>query len=184
MSRITPQEIKNYSWFARILFFFQTKKYGSIPEPLLLWGRSPKVMRRFLSLWRALNRKESPLEPQLRALVCVKISQINQCAFCVDMNSALLLRKDNSSQQKLSELQDFETSLLFSKKEKTALNYAIAVTKSDTKVDEKTFQEMKKYFSDDEIVELTALIGFQNMSSKFNTALGAASFGFCQIKSL
>ena len=43
-------------------------------------------------LYGALDRRASPLDPALRSLVTVRVSQINWCAFCVDINSATLLK--------------------------------------------------------------------------------------------
>jgi alkylhydroperoxidase family enzyme len=42
-------------------------------------------------------------------------------------------------------------------------------------------QRLRSHFTDDAIVELTGLIAFQNMSSKFNSALGIPAQGFCKI---
>lgn len=42
-------------------------------------------------------------------------------------------------------------------------------------------ERLKRHFHDDAIIELTALIAFQNLSSKFNSALGVPAQGFCQI---
>jgi alkylhydroperoxidase family enzyme len=44
-------------------------------------------------------------------------------------------------------------------------------------------ERLRSYFDDDGIVELTALIAFQNMSSKFNSALGVPAQGFCKMPS-
>src|SRR3990167_3363187 len=93
MPRIAPAKKSHYAWFSRMLFFIQKKKYGSVPDPVLLWGRSPTLFRPFLRLFRALNRRSSPIEPKLRALISVKVSQINSCTFCVDMNSWLVLKR-------------------------------------------------------------------------------------------
>lgn len=176
--RIRPKINHEYPWWIRIVFFFQKRKYGAVPEPLLLWGRIPQVMKGFLAMFRAFNRKNSPLDPQLRALICTKVSQINACAFCVDMNSALFLKWGGDD--KLTDLKNFQTSSKFNQKEKTALKYAEIVSQSHSEIEESLFLELKQYFSDDAIVELTALIAFQNMSSQFNTALGTSAFGFCQ----
>lgn len=180
MPRIEPKKNWEYPWYLRLLFFYQKKKYGAVYEPLLLWGRTPRVMRNFLNMFRALNRKNSPIDPQLRALVCVKVSQVNSCSFCIDMISALFLKR-GGGQDKLNELNNFHLSRIFNPKEKVALRYADAVTRSDMQVDDALFQELKSHFSDDAIVELTALIAFQNMSSKFNAALDAAAFDFCNV---
>ena len=42
-------------------------------------------------------------------------------------------------------------------------------------------KRLKKHFEEDAIIELTALIAFQNLSSKFNSALGVTPQGFCRI---
>ena len=52
-----------------------------------------------------------------------------------------------------------------------ALEYAEAITRSDLEVSDDLMARLKRQFDDDAIVELTALIAFQNLSSKFNAAL-------------
>lgn len=51
---------------------------------------------------------------------------------------------------------------------------------SDQEVDDALFAELRKHYSDDALVELTGLIAFQNMSSKFNAALDLPAQGFCE----
>ena len=150
-------------------------------EPTLLWGRTPRVFGGFLHMLSALNRKKSPISPLLRALVSVRVSQINQCAFCVDMNSALILER-GGKKDTIQELTIFKESSKFTDLEKIALEYAEAMTSSTDPISEKISQNLKQYFDDDSIIELTALIAFQILSSKFNSALDASAFGFCSFK--
>jgi alkylhydroperoxidase family enzyme len=75
----------------------------------------------------------------------------------------------------------WQGSELFSEPERVALEYAEAVTfRSDAAYDS-AIERLKKHFDDNAIVELTALIAFQNLSSKFNSALGVPPQGFCRI---
>jgi alkylhydroperoxidase family enzyme len=60
---------------------------------------------------------------------------------------------------------------LFTEDEKLALEYADRMTLSDRDVDDEFFQELRNRFSDDQIVELTEVIAWENASSKFNRAL-------------
>jgi len=53
------------------------------------------------------------------------------------------------------------------------------MTRSDASVDDALIGRLKSHFDDDAIIELTALIAFQNLSSKFNAALGVPPQGFC-----
>jgi len=55
------------------------------------------------------------------------------------------------------------------------------MTYSDRDVDDALMERIKKHFDDDGVVELTGLIAFQNMSSKFNASLDIPPQGFCQM---
>ncbi len=176
--RILEKPLADYPFFVKIILWAQKRKYGESLLPTKIWGRSPKLMYGLQALYRAIDRKGSPLEPALRSLIGVKVSQINHCDFCVDISSALLLKR-GISVEKISALINYQTSALFSEKEKTALEFAEAVTRFDRPPDDNLFMRLRKFFSDDEIVELTALIAFQNLSSKFNAALQIPTQGFC-----
>ena len=132
------------------------------------------------TLYGALDRKSSPIEPALRTLITVRVSQINWCAFCVDINSATAVKR-HVSEEKLGSLARFEQSTLFTDKEKAALAYTEAVTYSNQETEQKHFDRLREHFDDDAIIELTALIAFQNLSSKFNASLAVAPQGFCNI---
>ena len=84
--------------------------------------------------------------------------------------------------QKLLALPDYQTSSLFDEKERIALRYADAITYSDQDVGDSLFAEVQKNFSDDEIVELTTYIAWENCSSKFNRALRVESQNLWQRK--
>lgn len=180
MSRIAPKDEKQYAWWLRLFFRSQKKKYGQVLEPAKLWARVPKVFLGVATLYGALDRKSSPIDPVLRALITVRISQINWCTFCVDINSATVLKR-GGPEKKLADLDRFRESPNFTEKEKVALEYAEAITYSDRQVTDDLFKKVKKHFTDDEIVDLTGLIAFQNLSSKFNAALNVVPQGFCTI---
>jgi uncharacterized peroxidase-related enzyme len=133
------------------------------------------------ALYAALNRRSSPLEPLLRTLITVRISQINWCRFCVDINAASLLKRGVDS-AKVDELEKFESSSRFSDREKAALAFAETMTYSDRHSTADQFARLRTHFDDDAIVELAALVAFQNLSSKFNAALGVEPEGFCSTK--
>jgi alkylhydroperoxidase family enzyme len=63
---------------------------------------------------------------------------------------------------------------LFTEQERVALAYAEAVTLRSDAIDEGLIGQLKTYFDDDAIVELTALAAFQDLSSKFNSALAVS----------
>jgi AhpD family alkylhydroperoxidase len=165
-------------WYARLILWLQRRKYGRELEPARLWSRMPRAFLMLTLLYRALDRRGSPLDPQLRALVQVRVSQINWCAFCVDLNGAAALER-HAAREKLAALEGFERSALFTERERAALAYAGAMTDPARGVDEALFARLRAQYDEQQILELTALVAFQNLSSKFNAALGVPSQGFC-----
>lgn len=180
MSYIETPADHPYPWYLRLMFRRQRRRYGRELEPVRLWARMPAAFLAMSAMYRALDRKSSPIDPALRSLVQVRISQVNGCEFCVDLNSFLGLER-GTAENKLRALPQFEDSPLFSEREKATLAYAEAVTRSDHRVGESLIARLRKHFDDQAIVELAALIAYQNMSSKFNAALGVPAHGFCAL---
>lgn len=161
MSRIEPKKDGDYPWYLRVIFSMQKKRYGAPLKPLLLWGRHPTLLLAFLRMGRFFKRKRSLLDPQLQACVMLKVSEINQCSFCIDLNRSLIKEDPNEAA-------------------KRAMQYAEAIVDTSQNVTDELFDELKHHFSEDQIVELTALISYQDLSSKFNAALGVEAHGFCK----
>lgn len=169
--RILPKPLRDYPWYLRPFFWNQRRKYGAVLEAALLWARTPRVFLGVAFLYGMIDRKSSPLEPALRSLITVRVSQLNGCRFCVDLNSATLLKR-GVAVDKVEALADWRRSNLFDQREGVALEYAEAVTLHSGEIEQELVERVKQHFHDDAVVELTALIAFQNMSSKFNSALG------------
>lgn len=177
---IEPMAEENCAWYLKPFFWNQRRKYGSVLDAALLWARSPRLFLGVATLYGMIDRSASPLEPALRSLITVRVSQLNGCAFCVDLNSATLLRH-GASHEKVMTLGRWQSSTLFDERERAALDYAEAMTLTGDGVKASHFSALRMHFSEDAIVELTGLIAFQNLSSKFNAALGVPAQGFCEL---
>lgn len=180
--RISEKPLHQYPWYIRLLFWAQKRKYKQVLNSGMLWARVPRLFTAVALLYGGLDRKKSPLNPVLRSLVVIKVSQINSCHFCIDINSSVLLERAGSM-EKATALVNWRECELFNDMEKVALEYAEAITYTDKQVSEDLMERLQQFFDDDSIVELTGLIAFQNMSSKFNSALDVQPQGFCQIPS-
>jgi alkylhydroperoxidase family enzyme len=75
------------------------------------------------------------------------------------------------SDEKIDALPEYSTSPLYDDTERLALEYADAMTITDREVSDELFARLRESFDEDTIVELTATIGWENASSKFNRAL-------------
>jgi len=167
-----------YPWYVRLIFALQRRRYGAELESARIWGRLPRSFLALTLMYRTLDRRGSPIEPALRALLQVRVSQINGCDFCVDLNAAAALERAVTP-EKLAALEDFERSPLVTEREKAALAYAEALTDPARRVEDACFARLRTHFDEQETLELTALAAFQNLSSKFNAALSVPAQGFC-----
>ena len=106
---------------------------------------------------------QSGLDPVLVDLVYLRVSQINGCAFCLDMHTRDLVKKGVSI-DKLALVQAWrEAGKLFSEREKAALAWAETVTRvAQTGVPDADFQAAASVFSERELVDLTFAIGLMN----------------------
>ncbi|OAI07045.1 alkylhydroperoxidase [Methylomonas methanica] len=178
--RVTEKPIVSYPCYLRPFFWNQKRKYGQVLKPALIWARVPRLFAAIAILYGVLDRKSSPIDPVLRSLITVRVSQINGCRFCIDINSAVLAKR-TGSMNKVEALARWQESGLFDNKERLVLDYVEAVTYTDRRVDDDLSRRLYEYFNEGEIVELTGLIAFQNLSSKFNSALDFPAQGFCRL---
>jgi alkylhydroperoxidase family enzyme len=78
-------------------------------------------------------------------------------------------------------LEGYKGSPLFSLRERLALELAERMTYTNKRVTDRFFQRLKKYFSDEELVELAAVVALENFRSKFNPVFGIEANNFCPI---
>ena len=86
------------------------------------------------------------------------------------------------SEEKILALDEYAASPLYDEQERVALEYADAITLSDRDVSDELFSGVRRFFDDDALVELTAVIAWENSSSKFNRALRVPSQGLWKRK--
>jgi AhpD family alkylhydroperoxidase len=106
---------------------------------------------------------ESGLEPQLVHLVKMRASQINGCAYCLDMHS-IDARAAGESEQRLYTLDAWRETPFFSDRERAALGWTESLTLiAQTHAPDEVYAEMQKHFTEKEIVDLTFVVGAINL---------------------
>lgn len=178
MSYIETPDDYPYAWYLRPLLALMRRRPGGIPEPVKLWARMPLAFIGFQLMYRALERRRSPLDRRLRALVRTRIAQLNHCHFCVDLNASEALKRGVTEEQ-IQALAEYRESPLFDDAEKAALAYAEAITGTAIEIEPAWIERLRETFGDGGLVELAALAAHQNLSAKFNAALGVPVQGFC-----
>jgi AhpD family alkylhydroperoxidase len=110
---------------------------------------------------------QSSLSPVLVDLVYLRISQINNCAYCLDMHTRDLLKKGQKI-EKLALVQAWaEGGNLFDERERAALAWAETVTRvAETGVPDEAYQAARAVFEERELVDLTIAIGLMNVYNR------------------
>ena len=109
--------------------------------------------RAMLALQREVNN--SGLEPALQELIKIRASQINGCAYCIDMHTKDA-RVRGESEQRIYALDAWQETPFFSPRERAALAYTEAVTRvADSHVPDDLWEETARHFTEQEMVALT-----------------------------
>ncbi len=113
---------------------------------------------------------KSPVEQSLQHLVHYRVSQINGCAYCLDMHSKDL-RAEGETEQRIYMISAWRESSLYSERERAALAWAEAVTNvSDGHVPDEVFEQASAEFTDEELIDLTVSITTVNIYNRLNIA--------------
>jgi AhpD family alkylhydroperoxidase len=121
---------------------------------------SPEPVKALMGLERVL--RTSPLGPRLLDLIKLRASQINGCAYCIDMHWKEL-RAEGETEQRLYGLDAWRESPYYTPRERAALEWTEAVTRiSETHADDPAFEAVRAEFSEHELVDLTWAIAAIN----------------------
>jgi AhpD family alkylhydroperoxidase len=120
--------------------------------------------------------RESSIEAPLRELVKMRASQINGCAYCLDMHSKDA-RAAGETEQRLYVLPAWEEAPFYTERERAALAWTEAVTLvADGHVPDEVFERARAQFSEEELVDLTLVIvtinGWNRLAISFRADVG------------
>jgi AhpD family alkylhydroperoxidase len=113
---------------------------------------------------------KSAVEESLVELICFRVSQINGCAFCLDMHSKDL-RAKGESEHRLYVLDAWREAPFYSERERAALAWAEALTKiAGGHIPDAVYAAAREQFSDEELIDLTIAVITINSYNRINIA--------------
>lgn len=116
---------------------------------------------------------KSSIEQSLLNLVYYRVSQINGCAFCLDMHSKDL-RAEGETEQRLYVMDAWREAPFYSDRERAALAWAEALTKlTSSLIPDEIYNEAIDQFSEEELIDLTMAVNAINIYNRINIAFGA-----------
>ncbi len=130
-------------------------------ERLNAYETAPEAMKALRQVEAYIHN--SGLDKRLIELVKMRASQINGCAYCLDMHSKDL-RRQGETEQRIYLLNAWRESPLYTPRERAALGWTDALTRvADTHAPDADWAEARRHFNDKELVDLTTLIGMINL---------------------
>jgi len=145
----------------------ETKQEQAAP-PTNYLNVAPGAFKAMVSLESYL--RHCGIEPSLIELVKLRVSQLNDCAYCIDNHSKKLL-SSGESQERLYLLNAWRDANCYSEREKAAFAWAEAVTRlSEMHGDESLYAGVRKHFSEKELIDLTLAIIAINGWNRLNIA--------------
>ena len=141
-------------------------------EPRLDYRKfSPEPIKALYALETYLD--QSSIEPKLLHLLKMRASQINGCAYCIDMHSKDA-RALGETEQRLYELNAWQETPFYTDRERAALEWTEALTLvSQTHAPDESYERLKAHFSEKEIVDLTYAVAAINTWNRIAIGLRA-----------
>jgi AhpD family alkylhydroperoxidase len=134
-------------------------------QRLDFYKANPAAIKAMLGVEERIGK--SALEKSLTELVRLRASQINGCAFCVDMHTTDA-RKGGESERRLATVVAWRETPFFTDRERAALEWTEALTLvSQDHVPDAVWQAVRPHFSDEELVDLTLLVSAINAWNRF-----------------
>ena len=164
----------------RIAYAINRRLFGRVITPTkVVMARVPASLPIYQQITRFMTRKMG-LDPSLALLIQAYTAGKNKCGFCVDITRSFAAH-DAALLEKMWRVNDFADDPLFSDAERSALTYVASVT-NDRDTTDTIFAELRHFYSEAEIVEITLVNAIEHFYNLVNRPLGIESDGLCAVR--
>ena len=169
MPRLAPLPREAVTDLGEILRASESRM-GFVPNSQLIMARRREILRAFAQLGAAINGPSSTISPQLRNMVSQMASRAAGCGYCM-AHTAHTAERVGIAADKENALWEYETSPLFSAAERAALRVAQGAAQVPNAVTDADFAELKKHYSEPQIVDIVAVIALFGFLNRFNDTM-------------
>jgi AhpD family alkylhydroperoxidase len=166
----------NPGFWLRIIYWVARRRFGSVPEPLRITAHNRWVLAASLG-YEVFAPKAHALDGRAKDLVNLLVAMRVGCPFCVDIGSAIA-RGNGVDAADVGELHEWRASRRFSERERLMFEYAEAMTRAPAVVPEELFRALEAAVGKAGMVELSAVIAWENYRARFNLAFDAEAQGY------
>jgi uncharacterized peroxidase-related enzyme len=166
---ISPVATENAAPEVKPIFEKLTHGLGKVPAFFGTMARVPEVLATFVPFYTAII-EHGTVDRKFKELVYLKTSLINGCEYCFRAHSASG-KKNGVTEDQIKALAFYHRSPAFDAQEKAVILFAERVTRGAAAIRPSALNELKQYFNDDQIVELTLTAAAANFTNRFNDTL-------------
>ena len=145
------------------------KRMGYLPNALMTMARKPAMVRAMARLSEAVHN-DCSLAPDIRGMVGQMASKVHGCQYSL-AHTAAASQEYGVADEKIEKMWEFETSDLFSEAERAALRFAATAASVPNSVDDAIVADLKRHFSDTEIVEIMGIVAYYGWWNRWNSSL-------------
>lgn len=178
MTRIETVSKSSKNPFVRFVYRASRKQLGRDVDPVGVYAHTPGLLMGYGAFEKA-TAKQHRVEERLKVLAETKAAAVVNCEFCCDIASGIA-HDTGIGEAQLLALARYRDSGEFSELECLVLDYATAMSRTPTTVDEGLFATMREHFDERQMVELTNVIALENMRARFNSAFDMTPAGFTE----
>lgn len=143
---------------------------GVVPNSVLTMQRRPKIARAFTELNKAVMENLGRVTAEQKRLIGFIASRVSGCRYC-QAHTILGAERFGATQARLAAIWDYRTSPLFSAAEKAAFDFAVAAAAVPNAVTPEIGGELRRHWSDDEIVEIVAVVALFGYLNRWNDSM-------------
>jgi 4-carboxymuconolactone decarboxylase len=169
MARVSLIEPEQHPELEPVIAKIRSGRRGTVINVYKLLLHSPGIAETWLDLINTVRWKVD-LEGRLREIVIIRVGYLNRCSYVVKQHVPLLSAPEGLTQAECDALADWRAGVPFSARERAALAFTDASTR-EVDVPDAVFDELRRHFSERQIVELTVLVGTYNMHTRMCQAL-------------
>jgi alkylhydroperoxidase family enzyme len=168
--RLKPIE-NSGNLFVKLAYWWSKREFGKVIMPMkVIYARKPKLMFLANKIYQ-FQEKNVSLEPSLRLLIQTQVSMLNGCAFCNDISLAQAVKQKLGAEQFFALGDDAVTKAeTFTEKEQTVIAFVTEYAKN-RKVSDEIFENLRSFFSEEEIIEIVAMNAFEQYFNAFAVPL-------------
>lgn len=160
-----------YSPALKEQFESMRKNLGFVPNSILIMQRKPKLAKALAQMTAAIwDPEDSKVDRGFKRIIAHVASRAAGCQYCMAHTAGGALHF-GVEDQKLADVWDYQTSPLYSPGERTTLDFAIAAASLPNAVTDEMFTEMRKHWTEDQIVEIIGVISVFGFLNRWNDTL-------------